>query len=330
MNRFEIVTPADLPAAVRLLAQPGHMALAGGVDTLDLLKQQIAAPRALVDLNGLKELQGIDPAPDGGLRVGALARLSDVAAHPVVRARFAALAEAAGEAATPQIRNLGTVGGNLLQRPRCWYFRNPDIVCLKKGGHLCYAINGLNRYHAILGGGPSFIVHPSNLAPALIAFGASVRLSGPAGERKVVLDQFFALPSVDATRENVLQAGEIVVEVIVPPPAASTQSAYLEVREKQSFDWPLVSVAAVLEIDPGSKKVNQARVVLGAVAPTPWRSREAEQALAGAVLDRARAVSAADAALKDARPLPHNGYKVAIARVLVRRAVLRAGQVQDV
>jgi xanthine dehydrogenase YagS FAD-binding subunit len=299
MNRFEIVTPADLPSAVRLLAQPGHMALAGGVDTLDLLKQQIAAPHALVDLNGLKELQGIDPAPDGGLRVGALARLSDVAAHPVVRARFAALAEAAGEAATPQIRNLGTVGGNLLQRPRCWYFRNPDIVCLKKGGHICYAISGLNRYHAILGG-------------------------------KVVLDQFFALPSVDATRENVLQAGEIVVEVVVPPPVAPTVSAYLEVREKQSFDWPLVSVAAVLEIDPRSKKVNQARVVLGAVAPIPWRSREAEQALAGAVLDRARAASAADAALKDARPLPHNAYKVAIARVLVRRAVLRAGQVQDV
>ncbi|MGZ6205605.1 MAG: FAD binding domain-containing protein, partial [Candidatus Binataceae bacterium] len=228
MNRFAIVTPANLPAAVRLLAEPGHMAIAGGVDTLDLLKQNIAAPPpTLVDLNGLTELQGINPAPDGGLRLGAMVRLSDVAAHPVVRMRFAALAAAAGEAATPQIRHLGTVGGNLLQRPRCWYFRNPDIVCLKKGGHICYALNGLNRYHAILGGGPSFIVHPSNLAPALIAFGASVRLSGPGGERKVVLDQFFALPSVDATRENVLQAGEIVVEVIVPPPAASTQSAYL-------------------------------------------------------------------------------------------------------
>ena len=294
------------------------MAIAGGVDTLDLLKQNIAAPRTLVDLNGLTELQGINPTPDGGLRLGAMVRLSDVAAHPVVRMRFAALAAAAGEAATPQIRHLGTVGGNLLQRPRCWYFRNPDIVCLKKGGHICYALNGLNRYHAILGGGPSFIVHPSNLAPALIAFGASVRLSGPGGERKVVLDQFFALPSVDATRENVLQAGEIVVEVIVPPPAASTQSAYLEVREKQSFDWPLVSVAAVLEIDPRSKKIHQANVVLGAVAPIPWRAREAEQALAGGMLDRARAASAADAALKDARPLSHNAYKVAIARALVR------------
>jgi len=330
VNRFEIVTPADLPAAVRLLAQPGHMALAGGVDTLDLLKQQLAAPRTLVDLNGLKELQGVDSMLGGGLRVGALALLSEVAEHPLVRARFAAVAEAAGEAATPQIRNLGTVGGNLLQRPRCWYFRNPDIVCLKKGGHLCYAINGLNRYHAILGGGPSFIVHPSNLAPALIAFGASARIAGPGGERQIVLDQFFTLPSVDATRENVLQAGEVVVEVIVPPPAASMQSAYLEVREKQSFDWPLVSVAAVLEIDPRSKKVYQANVVLGAVAPIPWRAREAEQALAGCVLDRARAASAADVALKDARPLPHNAYKVAIARVLVRRAVLRAGRVQDV
>jgi xanthine dehydrogenase YagS FAD-binding subunit len=329
MNRFEIVTPADLPSAVRLLAQPGHMALAGGVDTLDLLKQELVAPGTLVDLNGLKELQGIGVTPDGGLRLGALARLSDVATHPAVRARFAAVAEAAAEAATPQIRNLGTVGGNLLQRPRCWYFRNPDIVCLKKGGRTCYAINGLNRYHAILGGGPSFIVHPSNLAPALIAFGASARLSGPGGERKVVLDQFFALPSVDAMRENVLQPGEIVIEVTVPPPAPSAHSAYLEVREKQSFDWPLVSVAATIVFDHGSKKIHQANVVLGAVAPIPWRSREAEQVLSGAVLDRARAASAAEAALKNARPLPHNAYKVAIARALVRRAVLRAGQVED-
>src|SRR3984893_534934 len=185
MNRFEIVTPADLPSAVRLLAQPGHVALAGGVDTLDLLKQELVAPGTLVDLNGLKELQGIGVTPDGGLRLGALARLSDVAAHPVVRARFAAVAEAAGEAATPQIRNLGTVGGNLLQRPRCWYFRNPDIVCLKKGGRTCYAVNGLNRYNAIRGGWPSYIVHPSNLAPALIAMNGRARIIGPSGERSI-------------------------------------------------------------------------------------------------------------------------------------------------
>src|SRR5580704_6974074 len=228
MNRFEVITPADVASASRLLAEDGNVAFAGGVDVVDLSKQSIVSPTALVNLKGLKELGGIEVRPSGELRLGATVKLSEVAEHPAIRAKFTAIAEAAGEAATPQIRNLGTVGGNLLQRPRCWYFRNPDIVCLKKGGHLCYAINGLNRYHAILGGGPSFIVHPSNLAPALIAFGTSVRLFGPGGERKVVLDQFFALPSVDATRENVLQAGEIVVEVIVPPPAASTQSGYLE------------------------------------------------------------------------------------------------------
>lgn len=330
MNRFEVVTPADLQSAVRLLAQPDHAALAGGVDLVDLLKQQIAAPRTLVDLKGLRELEGIQPTPDGGLRLGALARLGEVAENPLVRERFTALAEAAGEAATPQIRNLGTVGGNLLQRPRCWYFRNPEIVCLKKGGRICYALGGLNRYHAVLGGGPSFIVHPSNLAPALIALGASARLIGPGGERTVILDQFFTLPSVDPTRENAMRPAEIMVEVIVPRPAPAARSAYLEVREKQSFDWPLVSVAAVLEIDPRSKAVREARVVLGAVAPIPWRSREAEQALSAGVLTRPRAVAAAEAALKQARPLPHNAYKVAIARALVRRTVLRAGQVEDV
>lgn len=329
MNRFEVVTPADLDSAVRLLAEPNYTALAGGIDLADLLKQGIVAPRTLVDLKGLKELQGIEATPDGGLKLGALARLSDVAEHPIVRERFTALAEAAGEAATPQIRNLGTVGGNLLQRPRCWYFRNPDIVCLKKGGRACYALNGLNRYHAVLGGGPSFIVHPSNLAPALIALGASARLAGPGGERVVVLDQFFALPSVDPTRENVMRPGEIMVEVVVPRPAPNARSAYLEVREKQSFDWPLVSVAAMLEIDPRSKTVHDSRIVLGAVAPIPWRSREAEQALGAGVLTRARAITSAEAALKEARPLPHNAYKVAIARALIRRTVLRAGQVED-
>jgi xanthine dehydrogenase YagS FAD-binding subunit len=330
MNRFAIVKPANLDSAMRLLARPHHAALAGGVDLLDLLKQRIEEPRTLVDLNEIAELQGIERTAEGGLRLGTLARLGDVAAHPWVRERFAAIAEAAGEAATPQIRNLGTVGGNLLQRPRCWYFRNPEIVCLKKGGHTCYALNGLNRYHAILGGGPSFIVHPSNLAPALIAFDAVVRIAGPGGERRLALGQFFTPPSADATRENVLGAGEIMIDMVVPPPAASAGSAYLEVREKQSFDWPLVSAAAVLETGPASKEIRRARVVLGAVAPVPWRSPEAEQALIGVVLDRTRAESAAEQALKDARPLSHNAYKVPIARAVVRRSVLRAGRVEEV
>ena len=181
MNRFEVITPADVASASRLLTEDGNVAFAGGVDVIDLSKQNIASPAALVNLKGLKELDGIELRPSGELRLGATVKLSEVAEHPAIRAKFTAIAEAAGEAATPQIRNLGTVGGNLLQRPRCWYFRNPDVVCLKKGGDTCYSIGGLNRYHAILGGGPSFIVHPSNLAPALIAMRASATIVGPAG-----------------------------------------------------------------------------------------------------------------------------------------------------
>src|SRR5882757_9060262 len=213
MNRFDVIAPADLGSASRLLAEDGHVALAGGVDVLDVAKQNILAPIALVNLKGLKGLGGIEIRPSGELRLGATAKLSEVAEHSEVRGKFAAIAQAAGEAATPQIRNLGTVGGNILQRPRCWYFRNPDVNCLKKGGDTCYSIGGLNRYHAILGGGPSFIVHPSNLAPALIAMRASATIVGPAGQRSVELEKFFTLPTVDAKRENSLKSGEIVTEV---------------------------------------------------------------------------------------------------------------------
>src|ERR1700676_2029948 len=226
MNRFEVITPTDVASASRLLAEDGNVAFAGGVDVVDLSKQNIVSPAALVNLKGLKELGGVELRPSGDLRLGATVKLSEVAEHPAIRAKFTAIAEAAGEAATPQIRNLGTVGGNILQRPRCWYFRNPDVNCLKKGGDKCYAIGGLNRYHSILGGGPSYIVHPSNLAPALIAFCASARIVGPGGERVVELEKFFVLPTVDPKRENLLQAGEIITEVIVPAPAANSRSVY--------------------------------------------------------------------------------------------------------
>jgi xanthine dehydrogenase YagS FAD-binding subunit len=328
MNRFEVLTPTDLAHASRLLAERGRVALAGGVDLVDLMKQNVLAPDSLVNLKGLPGMDAIEPVAGGGLKIGALAKLHDVANNAAVRQRYEAVATAAEEAATPQIRNLATVGGNLLQRPRCWYFRNPDIQCLKKGGNKCYAVGGLNRYHAILGGGPSFIVHPSNLAPALMAFDASVRLAGPSGERTAALDKFFTLPNVNPPRENLLEPGEVLTEVIIPAPPRGTRSVYIEAREKQSYDWPLVSVAAVITVDHG-RVVRNARVVIGAVAPIPWRSPEAEKVLAGARLDRDAATQAAEAALKPAAPLRDNGYKVAIAKVLVRRAIMRAGGVAE-
>ena len=325
MNRFEVIAPVGLHHAAKLLAEDGRLAIAGGVDVIDLAKQEIIAPKALVNLKGLKELDGIEMRPSGELRLGALAKLADVAEHPAIRDRFTAIAEAAEQAATPQIRNLGTVAGNLLQRPRCWYFRDPLVHCLKKGGDRCYAIGGLNRYHAILGGGPSFIVHPSNLAPALIAFGARATIVGPTAERTVDLEKFFTLPAVDPRRENDIKPGEILTEVVVPAPARGARSAYLEAREKQSFDWPLASAATLIELAPGGRTVRRAQIVMGAVAPIPWRSPAAEAVLAGAALDEARARGAAEAALKEARPMSDNRYKIAIARTMVRRAILRAG-----
>ena len=328
MNRFDMVTPADLAHAGKLLAEPYHAALAGGVDLLDLLKQRVVGPKTLVNLKALAGIGTIDPDGAGGIRVGALVKLHEVVVNPAVGKNFAALADAAGQAATPQIRNLATVGGNLLQRPRCWYFRNPDVVCLKKGGDTCYAAKGLNRYHSILGGGPSFIVHPSNLAPALIAFGASAKLVGPEGERTVALEEFFTLPKADPTRENVLKPGEILTQVLIPAPPRGARSVYLEAREKQSFDWPLVSAAAVIATDAGV--VRHARVVMGAVAPIPWRSPEAEKAVTGSHLDANIAARAAAAALKPAAPLADNRYKVPMARALVRRAIMRAGGIEEV
>jgi xanthine dehydrogenase YagS FAD-binding subunit len=327
MNRFEIVTPRDLPHTVKLLDGRNHAALAGGVDLLDLLKQKIVAPSSLVNLKGLGGMDVIESDGNGGVRIGALVKLREVAVSPILRQRYGAVAESAAQAATPQVRNLATVGGNLLQRPRCWYFRNPDVNCLKKGGERCYALGGLNRYHAILGGGPSFIVHPSNLAPALIAFGASVKLLGPGGERTIELEQFFTLPKIDPARENVLKPGEVLIEVTIPAPARGAGSAYIEAREKQSFDWPLVSVAAIVVSDD-AHRVRDVRVVMGAVAPIPWRSHQAETALRGAHLDTAAAARAADAALKPAAPLSDNGYKVPIAKALIRRAILRAGAME--
>ena len=326
MKQFSIVAPADLEHASRLLAAPNTAALAGGVDVLDLRKQAIAEPATSVNLKALAGLDAIEVKPGGELHIGALVKLHAVATAPILQERFTAISRAAGEAATPQIRNLATVGGNLLQRPRCWYFRNPLVNCLKKGGDRCYSIGGLNRYHAILGGGPSFIVHPSNLAPALIAYGASARITGPAGERVVALEKFFTLPAVDPKRENDLRAGEIITGVIVPPPAPGARSIYLEVREKQSFDWPLASVAVVLTLSGDGKSVRDVKIVLGAVAPIPWRVPAAEQAVIGAPLDEAHARAAADAALAGAQPMSDNAYKITIAKTIVRRALLAAAE----
>jgi xanthine dehydrogenase YagS FAD-binding subunit len=230
------------------------------------------------------------------------------------------LHEAAGSIASPQIRSQGTVGGNLCQRPRCWYYRNEHARCIKKGGSECFSYNGLNKYNAIFGGGPSYIVHPSDLAPALVALAARVNLRGPGGTRSVELEKFFTLPSEGSVlRENVLGPGEILESVAVPAPGNGLRSTYLKFKERGSYDFALASVALALWIEGAS--IRSARIVLGGVAPIPWRCTAAEKLLEGRSLDTAAFAPVAEAAVKGAEPLGQNGYKVPLVKGLVVRAL---------
>ena len=248
------------------------------------------------------------------LRLGPLVTLATLSSDARIRKQAPALADAATAAATPQIRNAATLGGNLAQRPRCWYFRKEEFRCKRKGGTECFAIDGQNEMHAVFDNDLCPIVHPSATGTALTALGASLALKGPEGERTVPIEEFFVRPETDVTRETVLRPGELIVEVRVP---AGRKSGYVKLMEKQSFDWPLAEAAVTLGDDP--------RVVLGAAAPVPWRAKAAEALIRGKRVDEALAAQAAEAAVQGARPLQHNGYKVPLLQAAVRRALLAAG-----
>lgn len=318
MNRFEVVKPVTLAQAKDAVQEKAWSQYkAGGIDVIDHLKEHLEEPPRLVDLKGIPGLADVKVEADGSLRIGALVKLADIAADDRIRKSHTALAIAAGETASPQVRNVATVGGSVLQRPRCWYYRLEDYKCLKKGGDVCFAVGGENRYHVIFGGGPSYAVHPSNTAVALVALGASFVFDGPKGARTVAASDFFQLPSKNALAENIIEVAEVLTEVRVP--AASGRSIYDEVRERQAFDWPLVSMAASVKLEAGI--VKEARVVLGAVAPIPWRSPRAEAVLVGKPLNEATLQDAARAAIVGAAPLSDNGYKVGLVQTLVRRTL---------
>lgn len=325
MRRFAFVEPASVKAASDLLAakSPRALALAGGVDLLGELKDRIVEPKTIVNLKTIRELDFVRFDSDGTLRLGALATLSAVAGHDRLSKEFPAVAQAALSVGSPEIRNVGTVGGNLCQRPRCFYYRSSLHKCLKKGGDVCFTTLGNSRYHAVLGGGPSFIVHPSDLAVALVACDARILVAGPDGKKDVPAEKFYVLPRVRMDHETILGPGEIVTEVVVPPASSSASGArslFLKFKEKESFDFALASVAVSLRLEGGV--CSSARVALGGVAPVPWRSAEAEKAVTGRAIDVPAAARAAEAALQGAEPLPHNGYKVPLAKALVQRALL--------
>jgi xanthine dehydrogenase YagS FAD-binding subunit len=329
VKAFAYVNPTTEKDAIAAMKTDGLvLPLAGGQDLLARMKDYITQPDRIVNVKNALD-RTIAATPDGGLKIGAAVKLVDLAANAQVRRLYHAVLEAAGLVGTPQIRNQGTVGGNINQRPRCWYFRNEEFVCYKKGGSRCFAVAGENQYHAIFGNdGPSHIVHPSSLAVPFVAYGARFRIAGPSGEREVAAADYFTMPTLqNVLKENVLADDELFTHVILPAPG-TVKTGHYEVRYKQSRDWPLAFTTVVLAMNGNT--IRSARVVLGAVAPVPWRSEDAEQALVGKPLNAETAAAAGDAAVKAAKPLSGNAYKIQITKTAVKRAVMQAAGLRTV
>jgi xanthine dehydrogenase YagS FAD-binding subunit len=322
MKNFTYFRPESAEAAVGLLDAKWGTAelLAGGTDLLDLQKQYVAQPDKVVSVSAIPKLAGIEVG-ENGTRIGAAAKLGEIAEHAELRRLYPALASAAGEIGGPQIRNMGTLGGNLCQRNRCWYFRDEYTICLLKGGDKCYALDGENRYHAIFTQGHKcVIVNPSTLAPALIALGAMAEVIGPNGKRNVELAKFFHAPTSAEDREHGLAPNEMVLAVTIP--ATTSKNASYEVRHKQSYDWPVVQAAVAFKLDGG--KASDGRIVLGHVAPTPHVADTAAGTLNDKEVNEESAAAAGQVAAQNAKPLAQNGYKVKLVEVAVKRAILTA------
>ena len=326
MNRFEYASPSSVQQAVGLLSTNwgDSEILAGGTDLLGRMKDYVSTPKRVVNIKNLPGLHAIS-RENGGIRIGALVTLDRIADASDIRQNYPALAQTVAEAASPQIRNMATIGGNLCQRPRCWYYRRGMGLLPKTPEGKSLVIEGDNRYHAILGNdGPAYFVSPSTIAPMLIAYNTRIRISGPEGPREIALEKFFRTPQSENEREHDLKANEIVTDIFIPS-AKDVRAANYEVRQKAAFDWPLTTASVVLQMSGNT--VQSARIVMGAVAPVPWLSEEAAQAVAGKSIDEHTASAAGVAAVSRAHPLRENGYKVKLASVAVKRALLiAAGQ----
>jgi xanthine dehydrogenase YagS FAD-binding subunit len=329
LKAFAYVNATNEKEVVAALKTDGiALPLAGGQDLLARMKDYIDSPDRVVNVKNALDAT-VTSTPDGGIRIGGAMKVIDLYENQQVARMYPAVNAAAIEIGTPQIRHQATVGGNINQRPRCWYYRNEEFVCYKKGGSRCFAVNGENQYHAIFGNdGPSHIVHPSSLAVPFVAYGAKFRVLGPNGDREIPAADFFTIPTLaNVLKENVLEDEEILTHVILPPPG-NVKSGHYEVRYKASHDWPLAFTTVVLAMN--GNRIGSARVVLGAVAPVPWRSKPAEGALAGKALTEDTAALAAEAAVSDAKPMSGNAYKIQIAKTAVKRAIMRAAGMRTV
>ncbi|HEY6351182.1 MAG TPA: FAD binding domain-containing protein [Candidatus Angelobacter sp.] len=325
MRAFEYTSPKTKEQVIPLLGRNwGEVeVLAGGTDLLSLMKDEVTTPKRLVNIKQIADLRSVTRGPGQGLRFGALITLAEIGANEGIQKELPMLATAAAGAASPQIRNMATLGGNLCQRPRCWYFRTGHgLLALDKDGKSLVA-QGDNRYHAILGNsGPAYFVSPSTVATVLIAYNARVRILGLQGSRELPLEKFFVIPASPQEREHDLKPTELVTEILTPP-AVQVRAAQYEIRQKEAFDWPYATAAVALTMNGST--IESARVVLGHVAPIPWLSTEAAEALKGKTITTATADQAAQAAVAKAKSLGHNTQKIQLARVAVKRAILKAG-----
>ena len=319
MHSFSYIHTRSLDEAIRYLSEDGARVHGGGTDLLGCLRDGVLKASTIVSISRIKELQMIRETPEGGVRIGALTTLSEVARNPIIKARYRALAEAASEVASPQLRNQGTLGGNLCQKPRCWYYRG-EFHCLRKGGDQCFAEYGENQYHCIFGGENCFIVHPSDTASVLVALEASVRITGPKAERTVAAENFHVPPSEDLIKETVLEPGEILTAILLPPPPAGLRSSYRKVRGRRSWDFALAGLALAVLFK--GDQVARSRVVLSGAAPVPWRSMEVEEVIKERRLDSDTVSKAVDAVVKNAEPMEQNGYKIPLFRGIMEEQLM--------
>jgi xanthine dehydrogenase YagS FAD-binding subunit len=309
--------------AVRHLASAGAVVHAGGTDLLGCLRDQVFSAGKVVSISGLRGLRGVTGGKDGGLRIGALTTITDIALNPDIRKHYNGLARAASEVASPQLRNQGTLGGNLCQKPRCWYYRG-EFHCIRKGGSQCFAVNGENAFHCIFGGADCYIVHPSDTAPALASLEARLHLEGPKGKRVVPVDGFFLLPDFDPTRETVLGPGEIVTHIELPAPPPGLKSSYRKVRARRSWDFALAGVALAIVFE--ANRVGKARVFLSGAAPVPWRAKEVEAVITGQQLTPEVIQKAAEVSVQRAKPLEQNAYKIPLFRAVIEEELQAIAQ----
>jgi len=321
MNNFKYIQPKTLKDASQALNKNRQTAIpfAGGTDVLGLMKDGIEAPQKLVNLKALPGLDKITYAAGKGLTIGSLVTITEIAEHPLINNKYSALAQSANEVASPQLRNVGTIGGNICQRPRCWYFRG-DFHCLRKGGDVCFAVEGRNKFHCIVGGGPCFIVHPSDTAIALTALNAKVKIFSGKKSRTVPIREFFVLPDQNVQRENILQPGEIVTEIQLPDVSQNTKSGYLKAKQRGAWDFAVVSVAAVIQKNGASFKSGS--IALGGVAPIPWMEKNISAQLSGFSTRQSEIEKLSKKALNEAEPMENNTYKVPLAQNLIKKMLL--------